>query len=145
MSRMRCSDRYVWMASMVLGVCLALAGCTAPGAAPELTISTPEVVIPATGIAPAEPVIAGRVLWGDAPVAGTHVELRTGAWADPQASQVVAQTVADAEGEYALEVPPNGADFGLVALWPDSRRESGARHAGARVAAHAGLSRYARS
>ena len=131
MSKMRCSDRYVWMASMVLGVCLALAGCAAPGAAPESTMPTPEVFISATAVAPAAPVIAGRVLWGDAPVAGARVELRTGAWADPQASQVVAQTVADAEGEYALEVPPNGDDFGLVALWPDRRRESGARHAGA--------------
>ena len=66
----------VWM---VLGVCLALAGCAAPGAAPELTTPTPEVFIPATAVAPAAPVIAGRVLWGDAPVAGARVEMRTGA------------------------------------------------------------------
>ena len=119
MSSTRCSDRYVWMASMVLGVCLVLAGCAPPGTAPETTISTPEVLIPATDVARTAPVIAGRVLWGDAPVAGARVEMRTGAWADPQASQVVAHTVADAEGEFVLEVPPNGDDFGLVALWPD--------------------------
>jgi hypothetical protein len=119
MSRMRCSNVYVWMASMVLGVCLVLTGCAASRPAPEMTVPTPEVFIPTTAVAPAAPVIAGRVLWGDAPVAGARVEMRTGAWADPQASQVVAQTVADAEGEYALEVPPNGDDCGLVALWPD--------------------------
>ena len=119
MSRMHCSNRCVWMVWMALGVCLALASCAAPGAAPELTMPAPEVFISATAVAPAAPVIAGRVLWGDAPVAGARVEMRTGAWADPQASQVVDQTVADAEGKYALEVPPNSDDFGLVALWPD--------------------------
>jgi hypothetical protein len=120
MSKMRLSNRCFWMALLaMLGLGLALAGCAAPGAASELSMPTPEVFTPATAVAPAAPVIAGRVLWGDAPVAGARVELRTGAWADPQASQVVAQTVADAEGAYALEVPPNGDDCGLVALWPD--------------------------
>jgi hypothetical protein len=119
MSKMQCSNRCVRIAWLVLWVFLVLAGCAAPGAAPELTMPTPEVFIPAAVVAPAAQVIAGRVLWGDAPVAGARVEMRTGAWADPKTSQVVAQTVADAEGEYALEVLPNGDDFGLVALWPD--------------------------
>jgi hypothetical protein len=84
-----------------------------------LTMPTPEVVIPATVVAPAAPVIAGRVLWGDAPVAGAQVEARTGAWADAAASQVIAHTVADAEGNFVLEAPLGSDELGLVARWPD--------------------------
>lgn len=106
---------WIW----IIAVSLLLAGCTSPVAPAELPTPTPEVFIPRTAVAPAGPVIAGRVLWGSALVGGTRVELRTGAWADPNASEVIAQTVADVDGRYDLEAPPSGGEFGLVAVWPD--------------------------
>ena len=63
--------------------------------------------------------IFGRVLWGATPVAGARVELRTGAWADPRASDILACTFADDSGHYQLQAPPVEGEFGLVALWPD--------------------------
>ena len=113
MSKTLCSVRCAWMAwIVVLGVCLVLAGCAVPGPVPDVT--TPVVPTSSSGLA-----ITGRVLWGDAPVASARVEMRTGAWAEPLASQVVAQSVADAEGNFALEAPLGSDEFGLVALWPD--------------------------
>jgi hypothetical protein len=106
---------WIW----IVCVSLLLAGCVSPVAPAGLPTPTPEVFIPRTAVAPAGPVIAGRVLWGSAPVAGARVELRTGAWADLNASEVIAQTVAGADGNYTLEAPPNGGEFGLVAVWPD--------------------------
>lgn len=106
---------WIW----IVIVTLFLAGCASLAASTESPTPTPEVFIPCTAVAPAGPVIAGRVLWGDAPVGGARVELRTGAWADPNASEVIAQTVTSADGSYSLEAPPNGGEFGLVAVWPD--------------------------
>ncbi len=106
---------WIWI---VMG-CLLLAGCTSPIAPAAPPTPTPEIFIPRTAVAPAGPVIAGQVLWGAAPVAGARVELRTGAWANPNASEVIARTVAGADGRYQLEAPPNGGEFGLVAVWPD--------------------------
>jgi len=62
--------------------------------------------------------ISGRMLWGTTPVAGAQVELRTDAWADPNNSETIALTLADGNGQYQLETPPAGGEFGLVALWP---------------------------
>ncbi len=63
--------------------------------------------------------IEGVVVWGEVPVPGAQVELRTGAWADPAGSQVVARAVADAEGAYRMTVPADATDCALGALWPD--------------------------
>jgi hypothetical protein len=98
-------------------VSLSLAACGV-AASPTPTV-TPEVFMPATRVAPKGPMISGHVLWGTTPVAGARVELRTGAWADPQAGETIAQTVADETGAYKLEAPPAGGEFGLVAGWPD--------------------------
>jgi hypothetical protein len=97
----------------------ALTACTATMVAQDPPTPTPEVFIPRTAVVPEGATISGRVLWGSTPVAGAQVELRSGAWADPAASETIAQAVADADGVYELEAPPNGGAFGLVALWPD--------------------------
>ena len=107
----------IWI--VILTASSLLAGCSAAVASTELPTPTPEVFIPRTAAVPAGSVIAGRVLWGNAPVDGARVELRTGAWADANASEVVAQAVTGADGTYNLEAPPNGGEFGLVAVWPD--------------------------
>jgi hypothetical protein len=96
-----------------------LTACTATMVAQDPLTPTPEVFIPRTAVVPAGATVSGRVLWGAKPVAGAQVELRTGAWADPTASETIAQTVADANGRYELEAPPNGGEFGLVAVWSD--------------------------
>ena len=103
---------------------LVLTACDAAFAQPPSVASleptvTPEVFIPATMVAPKGPMVSGRVLWGAAPAAGARVELRTGAWGDPNASQVIAVAFADDTGTYQLEAPPAGGQFGLVAVWPD--------------------------
>lgn len=60
---------------------------------------------------PTEPValagerVSGRVLWAGEPVSDTTVALRSGAWATA-AAEILARTVADANGEYVLENPP---------------------------------------
>ena len=105
-------------------VSLLLAACDAAFAQPPSVTSpaptvTPEVFMPATMVAPKGPMVSGRVLWGAAQVAGARVELRTGAWADSNASQVIAVAFADDTGTYQLEAPPAGGEFGLVAVWPD--------------------------
>jgi hypothetical protein len=83
---------------------LLLAGCT-------------PITRPAEPVAPAAARISGRVLWAGEPVADATVDLRSGAWATA-AAEVLARTVADANGEYTLENPPVG-EYGLVAGWPD--------------------------
>ncbi len=106
------------LSGMLLAACNAAFAQQPPVESPAPTV-TPEVFIPATMVAPKGPMISGRVLWGAAPVPGARVELRTGAWADPNASQVIAMAVADDTGTYQLEAPPAGGQFGLVAVWPD--------------------------
>jgi hypothetical protein len=96
-----------------------LAACTTVWAARKDPTPTPEVFIPRTMVVPDSPTISGRALWGATPVAGARIELRTGAWADPNNSQSIAATWSDDGGRYQLEAPPNGGEFGLVALWPD--------------------------
>jgi hypothetical protein len=95
-----------------------LAGCQAMVTV-EPPTPTPEVSIPLTAVMAERSTIAGRVLWGTTPVAGAPVELRTGAWADPGASESIARTVSGNNGEFQLEAPPAGGEFGLVARWPD--------------------------
>jgi hypothetical protein len=108
---------WVYILSLLLSLGL-LTACTVK-AAQDPPTPTPEVFIPRTAVAPQGPMVAGRVLWGETPVAEARVELRTGAWADPANSEAIAQTVAGADGYFELEAPPNGGAFGLVALWPD--------------------------
>jgi hypothetical protein len=108
--------------SILLHVLLAAGlatGCTAKMVAQEPPTPTPEVFIPRTVVVPNGPMVSGRVLWASTPVAGARVELRTGAWADPNNSEAIAVTFADSSGQYQLEAPPAGGQFGLVALWPD--------------------------
>ena len=84
--------------------------------------TTPEVFIPRTVVVPNGPMVTGRVLWGAGPVAGVQVELRTGDWtagAESTNGETIAQAISDNSGVYAIEAPPNGGDFGLVAIWPD--------------------------
>ena len=108
---------WVYILSLLLSLGL-LTACTVK-AAQDPPTSTPEVFIPRTAVAPQGPMVAGRVLWGETPVAEARVELRAGAWADPANSEAIAQTVAGADGYFELEAPPNGGAFGLVAIWPD--------------------------
>jgi hypothetical protein len=107
---------YVLCFLVALGL---LAGCATTQVIQETSTPTPEIFIPRTVVVPAGATISGHVLWGATPVAGARVELRTGAWADPAASEAIAQTIADANGAYELEAPPGGGEFGLVAVWPD--------------------------
>jgi hypothetical protein len=118
MSKLYGKHTWVYVLSLLLSLGL-LAACTVK-AAQDSPTPTPEVFIPRTAVAPQGPTITGRVLWGETPVGGARVELRTGAWADPANSETIAQAVADADGYFELEAPPNGGTFGLVALWPES-------------------------
>ncbi|MFN2230337.1 MAG: hypothetical protein ACK2VA_11255 [Anaerolineae bacterium] len=116
----RLPGRSIWSCTCYLVLAFSLlTACTATMVAQDPPTPTPEVFIPRTAVVPEGATIAGRVLWGSTPMAGAKVELRKGAWADPAASETIAQTVADADGAYELEAPPSGGAFGLVALWPD--------------------------
>lgn len=91
-----------------------------PAAIPEeLPTPTPEVFIPSTAAVPQAPVISGSVVWGAEPVAGALVELCTGAWADPNNRETIARAVTNQDGQFEMEAPPNGGDYGLVAQWTD--------------------------
>jgi serine/threonine protein kinase len=69
---------------------------------------------PPTTAGPAGVRIAGRVLWGDAPVPGARAQLRTGGYYD---TPVLAEAVVDATGQFSIANPPAGA-FQIYAVAP---------------------------
>jgi hypothetical protein len=120
----RSNRRAMLIVVLLLSCVLALLSCTASKVTPASPTPTPGAQSTRATDVPSRPVISGVVLSGTTPVAGARVELHAGADADAPTGETIAQTLSDADGRYAVEVPSDGGEFGLVAVWPDGSASS---------------------
>lgn len=91
---------------------------------------------PAASAAATGKSIAGRVVWGLAPVPGGRVELRRPDWRTHPDSPIM-KTEADSEGSYLLVDPPVG-EYEVVPAWPEGVTDGAPLAPGAPVTVAAG-------